>query len=38
VNLWDDPARRSVRDDLVDDLYRHLAPARTETLPLVARV
>jgi arylsulfatase A-like enzyme len=30
VNLWDDPARRSLRDDLLDDLARSLPP---EVLP-----
>jgi arylsulfatase A-like enzyme len=32
VNLWDDPARRSLRDDLVADLYDHLPPPRRDPL------
>jgi arylsulfatase A-like enzyme len=28
VNLWDDPARRSARDDLLGDLLDHEPPAR----------
>ena len=38
VNLWDDPARRGIRDDLVDDLRRNLPPARTPRLDFVAPV
>lgn len=38
VNLWDDPAARSQRDDLVADLFDHLPPARTPRLPLEAPV
>ena len=38
VNRWDDPAVRSLRDDLVDDLQAHLRPARTPRLPLDAPV
>lgn len=37
-NLWDDPARQALRDDLVADLRDRLPPARAERLPLVARV
>ncbi len=33
-NLWDDPARRSVRTDLVADLYDHLPAPRPEPLPV----
>ncbi len=33
-NLWDDPARRSLRDDLVADLRAHLVEARAEPLPV----
>ncbi|MDZ7734434.1 MAG: hypothetical protein U5R31_16395 [Acidimicrobiia bacterium] len=32
VNLWDDPAHRSVRDDLVADLHDHLPEPRAERL------
>ena len=35
-NLWDDPARRSLRDDLVTDLYAHLPGARSEPLDVEA--
>ncbi len=28
VNLWNDPSRRRLRDELVADLYDHLPPAR----------
>jgi arylsulfatase A-like enzyme len=40
VNLWDDPAARAARDDLVDDLRSALAsrPAREPRLPLDAPV
>jgi arylsulfatase A-like enzyme len=34
VNLWDDPERRSLRDDLLDDLRAHLPP-RPSPMPLV---
>jgi len=37
-NLWDDPARRSVRDDLVADLRDHQAPTREPQLALEAPV
>jgi len=32
VNLWDDPARRAMRSDLVADLYDNLPPRRTPRL------
>jgi arylsulfatase A-like enzyme len=38
INRWDDPAVRSTRDDLVDDLVSHLRPARAPRLPLDAPV
>ena len=38
VNRWDDPALRSVRDDLIDGLRAHSRPARTPRLPLEAPV
>ena len=31
-NLWDDPARRALRDDLIDDLRAHLPPSREPRL------
>jgi hypothetical protein len=34
-NLWGDPGRRALRDDLVADLYGAL-PAETRTLKVVA--
>ncbi|MFI0370587.1 sulfatase [Actinomadura sp. 1N219] len=34
-NLWDDPSRRAIRDDLVADLRAHL-PAEVNRLPVVA--
>lgn len=34
VNLWDDPSKRSIRDDLVADLFESL-PERVGPLPLV---
>jgi len=37
-NLWDDPAHRSVRDDLVADLRDHLVPTREPRLALEAPV
>lgn len=37
-NLWDDPARASLRSDLVADLYDHLPQARTPPLEQVAPV
>lgn len=37
-NLWDDPARRRLRDELVADLYDHLPPRRTPRLPRGAPV
>ncbi|HEX5945709.1 MAG TPA: hypothetical protein VFY82_05500, partial [Acidimicrobiales bacterium] len=38
VNLWDDPARRGIRDDLVDDLRAQDRPARSPRLPVEAPV
>jgi arylsulfatase A-like enzyme len=38
VNLWDDAARRPLRDDLVDDLRAQSRPARTPRLPVEAPV
>jgi arylsulfatase A-like enzyme len=38
VNLWDDPARRSVRDDLVADLRGSLPPRRDPRLEQAAWV
>jgi len=35
-NLWSDPARRSLRDDLLADLGDHLPPARTPPLDVEA--
>jgi arylsulfatase A-like enzyme len=35
-NLWDDPARRSLKSDLIADLYDHLPPARIPALPVAA--
>lgn len=35
-NLWDNAGYRSVRDDLVADLYDHLPPPRPDPLPVVA--
>jgi arylsulfatase A-like enzyme len=35
-NLWDDPARRALRDDLVADLRDHLPPERLPRLPQAA--
>jgi arylsulfatase A-like enzyme len=37
-NLWDDPAHRAVRRDLVADLYDHLPPARRPPLAVEAPV
>ena len=31
-NLWDDPSRRALREDLVADLYEHLPPPRDPPL------
>jgi hypothetical protein len=31
-NLWDDPLQRSLRDDLVADLYDNLPPGRPDPL------
>ena len=33
-NRWDDPALRTLRSDLVADLYDHLPPGRTPRLPV----
>jgi arylsulfatase A-like enzyme len=38
VNRWDDPAMRTVRDDLVADLWDHQPPARRPRLVLEAPV
>lgn len=38
VNLWDDPARRAQRDDLLADLWDHRPPARQPRLRLAAPV
>ena len=38
VNLWDDPGRRVVRDDLLADLWDHQPPARQPRLRLQAPV
>jgi hypothetical protein len=38
VNRWDDPAVRSVRDDLVDDLRANQPPVRDPRLPIEAPV
>jgi arylsulfatase A-like enzyme len=38
VNLWDDPARRQLRADLVADLYASLPPAREPQLEVEALV
>jgi arylsulfatase A-like enzyme len=35
-NLWNEPAHRRRRDELVDDLRRHLPPERTPALPVAA--
>jgi arylsulfatase A-like enzyme len=35
-NLWNDPSRRRLRDDLVADLYEHLPRARDPALPVDA--
>jgi arylsulfatase A-like enzyme len=37
-NLWIDPARQSLKSDLVADLYDNLAPSRAEPLEKVAQV
>jgi arylsulfatase A-like enzyme len=36
VNLWADPTRRSIRDDLIADLYENMAPARQPALEVAA--
>ena len=38
ANLWDDPTRKSLKSDLVADLYDNLPPARTPALKQVALV
>lgn len=38
VNLWDDPSRRALRDDLVSDLLASQPPVRAPRLPLDAPV
>ena len=38
VNLWTDPARRAVRDDLIDDLRRSLPTPPSEPRPVEAPV
>ena len=38
TNLWHDPARRSIRDDLLDDLRTSLPRPRTPRLPIDAPV
>ena len=35
-NLWDDSARRALRDDLVADLYDSLPPGRPDPLKVAA--
>jgi arylsulfatase A-like enzyme len=35
-NLWDDPARRALRDELVADLRAHMPRERTPPLPVAA--
>ncbi len=35
-NLWSDPSRRRLRDDLVADLRAHLPPERARPLPVAA--
>ncbi len=37
-NLWDDPSRRSLRDDLLGDLWDHQPPLRSPRLRLQAPV
>ncbi len=36
VNLWDDPARRRRRDELVDELRAHLPAWRLPPLPVAS--
>src|SRR5581483_11535523 len=36
TNLWSDPTRRSIRDDLLADLRRRLPPPRTPPLVFAA--
>jgi hypothetical protein len=35
-DLWSDPARRKLRDELVEELRIHLPKARTPALPVAA--
>lgn len=35
-NLWDDPSRRALRDELVADLRAHLPRERLPRLPVAA--
>ena len=35
-NLWNEPRHRRWRDELIDDLRRHLPPERTPPLPVEA--
>ena len=35
-NLWDDPAHRATRDELLADMVDHMPPAREPPLPVVA--
>ncbi|NQV61937.1 MAG: sulfatase, partial [Alphaproteobacteria bacterium] len=37
-NLWADPARQSLKSDLIADLYDNLPPGRAEPLEKVAQV
>jgi hypothetical protein len=37
-NLWDEPQYRSLKSDLIADLYDHVPPARSEQLSRVALV
>jgi hypothetical protein len=37
-NLWDEPRYRSLKSDLIADLYDHLPPARPEKLSWVTSV
>jgi arylsulfatase A-like enzyme len=38
VNLWDDPTRRALRDDLVDDMRASLPQAQLPLRPVIAPV
>ena len=37
-NLWDDPARQSLKSDLIADLHDNLPPGRDTPLEKVAQV